>query len=234
MQNTSIFQSLKLFDNCFRDIQFCVVGGLAIRQFAKEYHIVHQHRTFNDIDIFVYKPKEVLSSISNISNYFQIYHLHTDPFFLALFDMNTNIKFDVFHDEFLPHQTIQTSIYGVDVKITSPEDQLIKTVFDTLRISEEKKVDPKQFHDVEVLMKITDLEIANKYWIENDFLNQKFSSVQDALNWSKQVKKQHPEWIQKHPFRKSSPYNCQLCQNHKYSGCVTDQKVIFQKLQYVE
>jgi len=56
-------------------------------------------------------------------------------------------------------------------KVVDTEDQLVKTVFDIQRISQENKVDPKQFIDTRLLMKVADMEKANEIWRDREYDN---------------------------------------------------------------
>jgi len=131
--------------------RYVIVGGLAIRYHLQNAGIAYPQRPFNDLDIIA----EDLSVIhSSISKDFMIYHFHQkdDFFYFSLADGKTRTKTDIFDYENAPEETIMVPFGNQKIKIVSIEDQLAQTVYDIQRISQETRVDPKQFLDANLLV----------------------------------------------------------------------------------
>lgn len=141
-----------------------------------------------------------------------IYHYHPDDFFLALVEPITKTKVDIFNFYPKPSEIVKVDFEGEKINIVSIEDQLVKTVLDINRISKNKKVDPKQFSDINLLLKIANRKKAEKLWIENNFENLP-NSLEDSIKRAQMLSKKHPEWLKSKPFRRLKPYKCLKCKS---------------------
>lgn len=204
---------------------FTIVGGLAIRYHLASKGIPYPQRPFNDLDIIIENSGVVSPAVAKD---FLIYHYHPDDFYIALVEPITKTKVDVFKALPAPHKTIPVNFGEETLRVVSIEDQLVKTVFDIQRISEEKKVDPKQFSDTRLLMQIADLKLANQFWRENQF-----GDLMEAVNRAESIAKSHPDWLQEKPFTKPNPYVCPNCQSTN-DFKVTPMEQVYKVLGYVE
>lgn len=190
--------------------EFVIVGGLVIR-----YHIINQeisypHRPFNDLDIIIQKKETLYPSVAKD---FLIYHYHpikNSAPYVALVDPRTRIKIDVFNYEFAPLRVETVLFKKYRLHFQSPEDQLVKTVFDVQRISKKFKVDPKQFSDARLLLKIAEVNTAKRIWNKKCYQLFKVGLI-ESLERAEKVAKKHPRWLKVHPFRKTKPYICKEC-----------------------
>lgn len=188
--------------------RFVIVGGLAIRHHLQQAGIAYPPRPFNDLDIIA-EDIDVVNP--NIKSDFLVYHFHNKGnfFYFAFIDKESNTKVDIFDYETAPDEVVEVSFKDTIVKIVGVEDQLAKTVYDIQRISEEAKVDPKQFLDAQLLSQIADMEKADELWKKRR--KEYPESISDAIQRAESIKQAHPEWIQESPFKKSNPYKCPDC-----------------------
>lgn len=189
--------------------QFVIVGGLAIRYHLQQAGIAYPPRPFNDLDIIAESVDVVHPDITND---FLVSHFHQkdDFFYFALVDEETRTKVDIFDYEKPPDKVIEVPFGEGFVKIVSIEDQLAQTVYDIQRISEQAKVDPKQFLDARLLSQIADMAKADEIWKKRR--NPEYpESITNAIKRAEAIKQEHPEWVQKSPFRKPKPYHCPDC-----------------------
>lgn len=208
---------------------FVIVGGLAIRHHLLAHGISYPKRPFNDLDIIA-KTADTVSP--SVCQQFLVYHYHPNDNFLALADPVFRVKTDVFNYYPSPHDVVKILLCGQEVNIISVEDQLVKTVLDIQKVSSGIKVDPKQFEDARLLMKIADIDKADSYWRENNFPNCP-SGLLDAFNVAEAIAEKHPEYLQEKPFRKSEPYNCEHCKNAN-DFLVSPMDQVYQILGYIE
>jgi len=210
--------------------KFVIVGGLAIRYHLLIAGISYPPRPFNDLDIIAESVNVVNPDIKND---FLIYHFNQkgDFFFFAFVDKVTKTKVDIFNYTNLP-DTIEVPFNSHGILIASVEDQLAKTVYDIQRISEETKVDPKQFLDARLLFQIANLPKADVLWKQRQNPEQP-ETIVNALQKAESLKQNHPEWIQKSPFRKSHPYHCKNCIRSKKFP-LDSMEEIYKALGYVE
>lgn len=189
--------------------RFVIVGGLAIRYHLQQAGISYPSRPFNDLDIIAESVDVVHPDIKND---FLIYHFHQkdDFFYFAFVDEETKTKVDIFDYEKPPDEVVEVPFKDGFIKIVSIEDQLATTVYDIQRISEEAKVDPKQFLDASLLVQIANIEAADKQWKRRRNPEHP-ESITDAIRRAESIKQEHPEWVQKSPFRKPRPYQCSEC-----------------------
>ncbi len=218
----------KLFPYLKKD-GFVIVGGLAIRFHALSNGLAYPKREFNDLDIIVKNPNVISRKIAKE---FLVYHYHPKDFFLALVDPVSKTKVDFFNFYPEPSKIIKVDFEGEKINIISIEDQLVKTVLDINRISEKAKVDPKQFFDTKLLLKIADLKKADNSWRKNKFRNLP-ESLDGAIKRAQTIAKKHPHWLKKMPFRKPGPYRCTKCKSTDGFSIVSMEK-IFKILGYVE
>lgn len=209
--------------------QFVIVGGLAIRYHALANGLDYPKRGFNDLDIIVKNPSVVSKKVGKD---FLIYHYHPKDFFLALVDPVTKTKVDVFSFYPVPGETVQVNSGDEKINIVSVEDQMVKTVLDINRISSNAKVDPKQFSDAKLLLKIADLKKSDELWRKNKFKGLP-KSLEDAIKRAQDLAKKHPEWIREKPFRKLKSYKCLNCKSADVFNIVPMEKV-YRILGYVE
>lgn len=189
--------------------RFVIVGGLAIRHHLEQAGITYPQRPINDLDIIA---EDVTVVKPDIIDDFLVYHFHQDSnlFYFAFVDEDTRTKVDVFDYSMPPEETVEVSFKGEPVKIVSVEDQLVKTVFDIQRISNEAKVDPKQFLDASLLMQIADMDKANKFWLKKKRPEDP-GSITEAIKKAEAIKNAHPNWVTESPFKKTGPYKCKEC-----------------------
>lgn len=189
--------------------RFVIVGGLAIRYHLQQAGIAYPPRQFNDLDIIA----ESLDVVHpDIKDDFLVYHFHQaeDSFYFALVDEETRTKVDIFDWEKPPDKVVEVPFNNTTIKVVSVEDQLAQTVYDIQRISEETKVDPKQFLDAQLLSGIVDMKRADELWKKRR--NTEYpKSISDAIQRAESIRQEHPQWIQKNPFRKPQPYDCPGC-----------------------
>lgn len=211
--------------------KFVIVGGLAIRYHLQTAGIDYPQRGFNDLDLIAENADVVHPGIAHD---FLVYHFHQDgnSFFFALVDEETKTKVDIFDWGNPPDNVMEVPFESGVLKIVSVEDQLAQTVRDIQRISEEAKVDPKQFSDAQLLSQIADMEKADELWRKRRNPEHP-ESIFDAIKKAEEIKQEHPEWVQVGPFHKPGPYDC--------SGCVRSEKYpldpmdkIYSILGYVE
>lgn len=186
-----------------------VVGGLAIRYHMTQAGIEYPKRPFNDLDL-VASSAGVVSS--NVKNDFLIYHYHktSKDFFIALVDPESKTKVDVFDNRMWPRKVVGVQFEGREMLVQSVEDQLVKTILDIQRISEAAKVDPKQFSDARLLMKIAKMDEAEEIWQWRGF--EKYpKSLVGAVERAEKIKLEHPEWVKEKPFRRSKLFKCPGC-----------------------
>lgn len=211
--------------------KFVIVGGLAIRYHLQKAGIPYPQRPFNDLDIIA----ENLDVVHpDIKNDFLVYHFHQkgDSFYFALVDEETKTKADIFDYENPPDKVIEVPFENGSVKIASIENQLVKTVYDLQRISDEFKVDPKQFLDSKLLSQIADIARADKLW-KRIRRKEHPESITDAIKEAESIQQKHPEWVKKSPFRKPSPYHCPDCvKSEKFPLDSMDR--IYKVLGYIE
>lgn len=189
--------------------QFVIVGGLAIRYHLQQAGVAYPPRPFNDLDIIAENINVVHPDIVKD---FLIYHFHQkdDLFYFALVDEETKTKVDIFGYEKPPDKVIEIPFNNELVKVISIEDQLAETVYDIQRIAEKAKVDPKQFLDAKLLSQIADMNRADELWKKRRNPEHP-ESISDAIKSAEAIKKEHPEWVKKSPFKKQNPYNCLEC-----------------------
>ena len=88
---------------------------------------------------------------------FYIGHFHQlseTRFYLTLVDAETKLKTDLFDYIIPPQKVIYVDFKSGKIPVISVEDQLVKTIIDIMRISKTARVDPKQFTDAHLLLKI--------------------------------------------------------------------------------
>jgi hypothetical protein len=212
--------------------QFALVGGLAIRYHLSQRGIDYPVRPFNDLDIIA-KDSSVVSP--SVTNDFLVYHYHPqvgNSFYIVLVDPGSKTKIDIFNYDPAPKKLITVPFAGQNIQMVSPEDQLVKTVLDITRISDQLRVDPKQFMDAQLLLQIADLNEAEKIWREKYFERYQ-NSLADTMEQAQQTASAHPEWLKKDPFRKPNPYVCTDCQSTA-DFPITPMEEIYKVLGYIE
>lgn len=212
--------------------KMAIVGGLAIRYLLSKAGVDYPLRSFNDLDLMVENANAVSQTVSND---FLIYHYHpsqNNSFYIVLVDPISRTKVDIFDWNPPLEKYITVEFEGYKLKMRSVEDQLVKTVYDIQRISEEKKVDPKQFEDTKLLMQIVDLKKADKLWRKRNFKGYP-GSLEKAIERANKIAKQHPQWLQRDPFKRVEPYHCVACKSTKEFK-ITPMKEIYKILGYVE
>lgn len=211
--------------------QFVIVGGLAIRYHLHKAGIRYPSRPFNDLDIIAEKVDVVHPDIAKD---FLVYHFHQkdDFFYFAFVDEETRTKVDIFDWEKPPDKVVEIPFKNGFVKIKSIEDQLATTVYDIQRISDEAKVDPKQFLDAKLLSQVADMRRADELWRKRRKPEYP-ESISDAIQRAEAIKQEHPEWVKKSPFRKPGPYICSECVNSS-DFPLTPMDRVYKLLGYIE
>jgi hypothetical protein len=212
--------------------RFVVVGGLAIRYHLKVKGISYPIRPFNDLDIIA----ETIDAIDpKVATDFMVYHHHPpkdNSFYLVLVDPESRTKMDIFDYSRPPESFIKVPFGNDEIKLVSPEDQLAITVWDIQRISENSKVDPKQFSDASLLLQVVDIDLANKIWKRKKSA-QWPTDINEAIKRAENIRAEHPDWVQEKPFRKPKPYVCPNCvANPQFP--LTPMSKIYKVLGYVE
>ena len=218
---------LRLIPHLIKD-EFILVGGIIIRYYLTKKNIDYPPRPFNDLDILIKYETSIKKSITKD---FLIAHYHPKEGrapYMALIDPITKVKDDFFDYEFAPNKINKIRFDKYLLNIQSVEDQLIKTVFDTQRISEKSKVDPNQFSDTKLLMQISNISLASQYWDKKCRLKYNFS-LKDAINRAELITRDHPEWLREHPFDQPKPYTCKECKDNK-NFPITPMKEIYKIL----
>src|SRR5260221_6345376 len=212
--------------------EYLIVGGLAIRYQLHKHGVSYPIGDFNDLDLKANSPHAVKPSVTKD---FLIYHYHplkNRSFFIVLVDPETKIKIDVFDRTIKEEGFEEIVFHGSKIKVVNIEDQLVKTVFDIQRISQENKVDPKQFIDTRLLLKVADMEKANEIWRDREY-RQYPTTIHEAIDRAEQIYKEHPEWVVEKPFRHLEPYVCPKCES--VSGFpITPMEEIYKILGYTE
>ena len=211
--------------------QCSIVGGLAIRHHLSEKRIKYPVRPFNDIDLIAEKIDAVSAEVSKD---FLVYHYHplqNNSFYVVLLDKFLKIKVDIFDYDPPLEDPITVKLFDYKIKMRGLEDQLVKTVFDIQRISEENNVDPKQFQDTELMMKVADLKKANKIWQKRNY-DKYPKTLLAAVTRARKIKFKYLEWFKKDPFKKPI-YKCKFCKNAN-GFKVTPMRKIYSVLGYIE
>ncbi len=209
-----------------------VVGGFAIR-----YHLTIAGkdlslRSFNDLDLIARSTKAV---DAKIQEGFLVYHYHPlaeGSSYLALVDPDTRIKIDIFPYDPAPDKVDFVDFKGKPVALVSPEDQLIKTVLDTLKVKSGLVVDPKQFKDAEMLFEIVDKVKAAEWWRVRGY-SQYPQDLQEAFYLAKQISRENPQLLKENPFKRPQPYNCSECRSDNMFK-LTPMEQVYRVLGYVE
>lgn len=212
--------------------QFALVGGIAIRYHLTQRGIDYPIRPFNDLDMIARNAFVVSPSVTKD---FLVYHYHPqirDSFYIVLVDPQSKTKIDIFNYDPAPEKLIPVPFKGQQVEIVSIEDQLVKTALDIRRISNEAKVDPKQFIDVELLMKIANLNEAEEIW-KNKYFARFQGSLSETIKQAQHIARERPDWLREKPFRKPKPYVCQNCHGTD-DFPITPMEDIYNVLGYVE
>lgn len=211
--------------------KFTIVGGLAIRYHLITHTIEYPQREFNDIDITVTS----LDAVSpRVIDEFLVEHYHppvNNSFYLVLIDPVTKTKIDIFSAQVPEDDTREVSFGKYKIQITTPECQLVKTVFDLQRISQEKKVDPKQFSDARLLLRIVDKTKAEAFWQKKGFTSIVLT-LMEALEKAEKVAHVHPDWVKEKPFRRKI-YICPDCVDSAVFP-LTPMKKIYSIMGYIE
>ncbi len=182
----------KLLPHLQKD-QFIIVGGLAINYHLKKRGVKIPFRPFNDLDIMAKSPSVVLPSVIKD---FLIYHYHKrkSSFFIALVDPESRTKIDIFDYSITPEKTEEVLFGNYKLRIRGVEDQLIKTILDTLKVKEGVKIDPKQFIDARLLLKVADMSKADRIWKVHS-LTKIAPNIISAFQDAEKTAKIHPELL---------------------------------------
>lgn len=209
------------------------VGGLVVRYHITQAGISYPLRPMNDLDILA----EDIGVVSpEVKDEFLVYHHHPPNkkgnFYLVLVDPRSKTKIDIFDYSLAPEEVQEVPFEKYLLRVISAEDQLVKTIFDIQRISENAKVDPKQFCDARLLLQIVDVSKADMFWKRKKFQGLPNSLI-DAFQRAEAIAKQHPEWLQEKPFRKIKPYRCPECVSTQELP-ITPMEEIYKILGYIE
>ena len=188
-----------------------VVGGVAIAHHAVEQGVAYPKRSLNDLDLIIRDQAGIRPSVTETFRIAHHHHTDTGGFYFSLVESNLRTSVDLFggSDTLWPDDPPTVDWNGHTIRISGVEDQLAKTVIDISRISADKKVDPKQFDDATVLLKLADLKRAEQYWRKWRPDDERL--LEAASRQAFETAKQHPDWVQKDPFRKPPGYVCPDC-----------------------
>ena len=220
-------------------------GGFAIRYHLKKNNMEFNYeRDFNDLDLML---KEILDLTPSVAKDFMVYHYHDysdkksehlDDLFVALVDENTKIKVDIFsYNPYTPFDPEEIEFEGFKLKIRNPEDQLATQVLESAGTLEGSKIDPRWIENIEGLLKISDLEKANKYFHDKHFFNDKGENpfTESILEVYEKIKKQlseKPELLVSKPCKRD-PYKCDLCEDRN-GFTVVPMEQVYKVLGYTE
>lgn len=212
--------------------QFAIVGGLAIRHHLFCAGIKYPKRPFNDLDIIVKSADTVLPSVIND---FLVAHYHPQKgssFYIVLIDTASKTKVDIFDYTQGPKELVRVAFHEYIVNMQSIEDQLVKTVLDTLKVVDKKVVDPKQFQDARLMMQAADMEEAQENWQSRNFKKYP-SSLIKALEKAEEIVMKNPDLSKEKPYRKPKPYICPDCVSTQHFP-LTSMRAIYKTLGYIE
>lgn len=191
--------------------EFVIVGGLAIRFHLTSRGIEFPTRPFNDLDLIAKTSRTLRPTVTRD---FLISHYHLIPGqvpYVAQVDAVNHMKADIFGYNPAPEKITTVDYKNYRLNIVSIEDQLVKIVADCSRILTDKfALDPKQIDDAKLLMKIADMEKAERIWRSRMF-PQHPKSLTDAFADVLSAAKQFPDRLKKNPFRKPREYVCLEC-----------------------
>lgn len=190
--------------------KFIFVGGIAIRHHLAKADIEYKLHPFNDIDILIEDESAILPSVTKD---FLIMHHHPAGhpwFFISLIDPVNKVKDHFFDFEMKPEKTEQVSFGKYKLMLVSPEDQLVKLVWDISRISENSKVEPKQITETKLMVKVANFDESSEIWKRKNFKNRP-PSLTKALDYAVESSKNHPNWLNKKLYYKPKPFICKDC-----------------------
>lgn len=208
-----------------------IVGGLAMRHHWIRHGIDYPKRPFNDLDLMIKDQAELKPSITED---FHIYHYHPPrgtSFYAGLIDRETKVKVDIFDYFHPPINPEVVQVAGVTLRIRGAEDQLTKTVYDLMKITDGQSLGPKQFVSAALLLQVVNLEEAEQIWKMKYFAKYPFS-LQDALSVAENERIKHPERVFEHSHRRMV-YVCSGCE--EISGFpITPMDQVYSLLGYVD
>lgn len=213
-------------------------GGIAIRHHLKEANQPFNYDTpVNDLDCQV---KNIFDVKPSITQDFLLSHYHDysgkkghdDDFYIALVDPETKIKTDFFsYPPYLPFDPIKVNFENIPLLMRNPEDQLATQVLESSYVLAGSTIDPKWLKNIEALMKISDLNKAEKYF-KNKERNKFQENITQIFSKIKAYLAKHPQQLKEKPYRKD-PYKCELCENRN-GFFVEPMEKIYKILDYSE
>lgn len=221
----------KLLPHLKKD-QFAIVGGLAIRHHLIYAGIKYPKRPLNDLDIIAKSADTVLSSVIKD---FLVAHYHPQKgsfFYIVLIEPELKTKVDIFDYTQTPKELLRVPFHEYIVNIQSLEDQLVKTVLDTLKVVDNLVVDPKQFQDARLMMQAADMDKAEENWKSRNFKKYP-SSLIKALEKAEDIVRKNPNLSKEKPYRKPRPYICPECVRTSRFP-ITPMPKIYKTLGYIE
>lgn len=192
--------------------KFAVVGGLALNFLAALKSIPFRREDFNDLDLVITEAGAVLPTIVND---FMIAHHHFDDNdksleYFALVDRESRTKSDIFPNSPQRKSFVRAKVGNFSINVSTPEDQLVKTVQDLQNFSERSPADPKFYTNFRILKEIADFGEASRIWeelAEKDYPR----TLEEAIGGAERKAKEHPDWLKENYFRKRRPAKCDEC-----------------------
>lgn len=206
------------------------VGGVVSRYHVSTNGLKYPDRPFDDLDAMVSRKETIRPSVIND---FLIYHYHLGEdklnknIYIVLANGKTKARIDFFDANDRPSEKIVLVPFGkYKLQIRSIEDQLVELVKDMYRIINVTgfKNKPGYYIDADLLMKIADLDLVQKYWEKKEKKNFIKSVVWrdkvakplpdsfiQAYKESTDYAKKHPELVSVDHYRKKELYKCPYC-----------------------
>ncbi|MCL5090399.1 MAG: hypothetical protein M1514_00125 [Patescibacteria group bacterium] len=198
--------------------QLVIVGSLTVRYHLFSHQIPFPEGLFNDLDIIVTEKEAVKTSVSKdfLIVHYHIYNplekrLDADRFYIALVDPETKIKTDIFDEQNIPAMDpIVVSFQGHFLNLRNLEDQLATTAMEACRPLINIATDQKHFETIELLGKIADWKLAEKYWQQKK-INPFTTSLRETLAKANEYIKLHSEMVYDGSKKERKPYRCEYC-----------------------
>jgi hypothetical protein len=227
----------------FKKDEFAIVGGIPIRYFAAIKGVKVPKRSFNDIDMVA---SNVTTINPKVAKEFLVSHYHYNPnlpknesnFYVVLVDPESKTKVDIFDEknqQYVAAKRVKVKFAGIPVYVESLEDQLVVSVKEAYRVvTKNFTEEPKKIEDIELMLRIADLELAQSYWKKADFENHPKTLI-EAFNATKKKLKENPELLVERKYRKRKPYQCEGCEESKNANFpVTKMEKVYKTLGYIE
>ncbi len=220
-------------------------GGLAVRYHLKKNNIDFDYdRELDNLDLML---KEVSDLKPSVAKDFMIYHYHDysdkkpehlDDFFFDLVDEDQKITVRLFsNNPYVPFDLEEIEFEGFKLKIRNSEDQLATQVLESAVTLEGGTITPRWIENIEALLKISDIEKADKYFHNKHFYNGRGENpfkegILEVFEKIKEHVSEKPELLVPKPCRRD-PYKCDLCENRN-GFTVLPMEQVYKVLGYTE